>query len=103
MLAMGPGTSLSQPLECHKCPVYSQDSLQPLSAMQRRSRPQDSFCALLLTEQDVLPPAWIRRYEGRIVQQLIKNAGGSGDYKEVPMPALDIWAALLEVRPSALP
>ncbi len=28
------------------------------------------------------------RYEGRIVQQLIKNAGGSGEYKEVPLPAL---------------
>lgn len=37
------------------------------------------------------------RYEGRIVQQLIKNAGGSGEYKEVPLPALGIWDALLEV------
>lgn len=34
------------------------------------------------------------------MQQLIKNAGGSGEYREVPMPALDIWAALLKVRSS---
>lgn len=42
------------------------------------------------------------RYEGRIVQQLIRNAGGVGDYKEVPLPALEIWDALLKVR-SSLP
>ena len=40
------------------------------------------------------------RYEGRIVQQLIRNAGGSGDYKEVPLPALDIWDTLLKVLAS---
>lgn len=40
------------------------------------------------------------RYEGRIVQQLIRNAGGSGDYKEIPLPALDIWDALLKVLSS---
>ena len=31
------------------------------------------------------------------MQQLIKNAGGSGEYKEIPLPALDIWDALVEV------
>lgn len=31
------------------------------------------------------------RYEGRIVQQLIKADGGSGDYEELSLPHLGLW------------
>ena len=33
-------------------------------------------------------------YEGRIVQKLIQNDGGSGDYQEVPQPFLKVWDLL---------
>ncbi|KAL6763127.1 NMT1/THI5 like-domain-containing protein [Haematococcus lacustris] len=36
------------------------------------------------------------RYEGRIVQQLIRNDGGTGDFKEVTPPMLGIWNTLLK-------
>lgn len=36
------------------------------------------------------------RYEGRIVQQVIKNDGGSGSYKEVVSPMLGLWNTLLK-------
>ena len=37
------------------------------------------------------------RYEGRIVQRMIRNDGGSGDYKEVALPMLGIWETILKV------
>ena len=37
------------------------------------------------------------RYEGRIVQRMIKNDGGIGDYKEVALPMLGIWETILKV------
>ena len=37
------------------------------------------------------------RYEGRIVQRLIENSGGVGSFKEVAMPAQEIWDAVLKV------
>lgn len=43
------------------------------------------------------------RYEGRIVQQLIKADGGAGDYQERALPMLGIWSTLLEVRARAEP
>uniref|UniRef100_A0A7S0S6H2 Thiamine pyrimidine synthase n=1 Tax=Chlamydomonas leiostraca TaxID=1034604 RepID=A0A7S0S6H2_9CHLO len=36
------------------------------------------------------------RYEGRIVQQLIKNDGGRGEYTEVTPPMLGIWNTILK-------
>lgn len=35
------------------------------------------------------------RYEGRIVQQMIKNDGGAGEYTEVVSPMLGLWNTLL--------
>ena len=35
------------------------------------------------------------RYEGRIVQELIKRSGGSGEYTETVLPMLGIWDTLL--------
>ena len=40
--------------------------------------------------------SYAARYEGRIVREMIKNDGGSGDYKEVVLPMLDLWPALLD-------
>ena len=37
------------------------------------------------------------RYEGRIVQQMIRNDGGKGDYIESTPPMLGIWNTLLKV------
>jgi hypothetical protein len=37
------------------------------------------------------------RYEGRIVQQLIRNDGGKGDYIEDTPAMLSIWDTLLKV------
>jgi hypothetical protein len=37
------------------------------------------------------------RYEGRIVQQMIINDGGKGDFVEANPPMLGIWNTLLEV------
>lgn len=34
------------------------------------------------------------RYEGRIVQQMIKNDGGKGKYQESTPPMLGIWNTL---------
>jgi hypothetical protein len=36
------------------------------------------------------------RYEGRIVQQLIRNDGGKGEYTESTPPMLGIWNTLLK-------
>ena len=41
------------------------------------------------------------RYEGRIVQQLILNDGGNGEFVELTPPALGIWNTLLEVSASS--
>ncbi len=38
------------------------------------------------------------RYEGRIVQRMIQNDGGAGDYKEIALPMLGIWETILKVR-----
>jgi ABC-type nitrate/sulfonate/bicarbonate transport system substrate-binding protein len=35
------------------------------------------------------------RYEGRIVQELIRADGGSGDYQELSLPMLGVWDTLL--------
>lgn len=37
------------------------------------------------------------RYEGRIVQQMIVNDGGQGDYNEATFPMLGIWDTVLAV------
>lgn len=37
------------------------------------------------------------RYEGRIVQQLIRADDGGGAYDERALPMLGIWNTLLEV------
>ncbi|KAI7841695.1 hypothetical protein COHA_004562 [Chlorella ohadii] len=39
--------------------------------------------------------SYAARYEGRIVQQLIKADGGSGDYQELALPMLGLWNTLL--------
>ncbi len=36
------------------------------------------------------------RYEGRIVQQMIRNDGGKGEYTELVLPMLGLWNTLLE-------
>jgi len=41
------------------------------------------------------------RYEGRIVQEMIRAAGGSGDYVEETLPVLGIWDTLLKGRAAA--
>ena len=43
------------------------------------------------------------RYEGRIVQELIRADGGAGDYTELPLPSLGIWDTLLKVREGPAP
>ncbi len=40
--------------------------------------------------------SYAARYEGRIVQQLIRNDGGKGDYVETTPPMLGIWNTLLK-------
>lgn len=44
----------------------------------------------------------LRRYEGRIVQQLIRNDGGSGDFDEITPTKLGIWSTILKVQPHKL-
>ena len=39
------------------------------------------------------------RFEGRIVQQLIRNDGGAGDYTEAALPMLGVWDTVLEASP----
>ena len=41
------------------------------------------------------------RFEGRIVQRLVQNDGGAGDFEEVVLPHLGIWERLLEGRADA--
>lgn len=41
--------------------------------------------------------SYAARYEGRIVQSLIKNDGGSGEYQELVLPMLGLWNTLLQV------
>eukprot|EP01025_Chloroclados_australasicus_P050659 TRINITY_DN5851_c0_g1_i1.p1 TRINITY_DN5851_c0_g1~~TRINITY_DN5851_c0_g1_i1.p1 ORF type:complete len:346 (-),score=53.96 TRINITY_DN5851_c0_g1_i1:436-1473(-) len=36
------------------------------------------------------------RYEGRLVQQMIKNDGGTGEYTEKTMPFLQVWDSVLK-------
>jgi len=43
------------------------------------------------------------RYEGRIVQRMIQNDGGTGDYKESALPMLGIWETILKVKGVTLP
>jgi hypothetical protein len=38
------------------------------------------------------------RYEGRIVQEIIRKDGGAGDYSEVTPPMLEVWDRFLKVR-----
>ena len=37
------------------------------------------------------------RYEGRIVQEVIRRDGGKGEYAELTPPMLDIWGVFLKV------
>ena len=39
--------------------------------------------------------SYAARFEGRIVQQLIKNDGGKGEYEEVVQPMLGLWNTVL--------
>lgn len=41
--------------------------------------------------------SYAARFEGRIVQQLIKADGSSGDYAELALPMLGLWNTLLTV------
>ncbi|KAA6428902.1 MAG: hypothetical protein FRX49_01012 [Trebouxia sp. A1-2] len=41
------------------------------------------------------------RYEGRIVQQMIKNDGGKGEYTEATPPMLGIWETVLAGKADA--
>ncbi|XP_024367298.1 uncharacterized protein [Physcomitrium patens] len=41
------------------------------------------------------------RYEGRIVQKMIQNDGGKGDYEEIVPAKLGIWSTLLEGKADA--
>lgn len=43
------------------------------------------------------------RYEGRIVQQMIMNDGGKGEFEERTPPMLGIWETLLAVGLSQIP
>ena len=43
------------------------------------------------------------RYEGRIVQQMIVNDGGKGEFEESTPPMLGIWETLLAVGLSPIP
>lgn len=40
--------------------------------------------------------SYAARYEGRIVQEMIKADGGSGDYEEIVLPMLGLWNTLLK-------
>jgi hypothetical protein len=73
----------------------------------RAPRPQDSTSAIVtLASSGITRPAQLdgktyasygARFEGRIVQQLIRNDGGAGDFKESTPPMLGIWDTLLKV------
>jgi ABC-type nitrate/sulfonate/bicarbonate transport system substrate-binding protein len=41
------------------------------------------------------------RYEGRIVQQMIKADGGTGDYQELALPMLGLWETVLKKEADA--
>jgi ABC-type nitrate/sulfonate/bicarbonate transport system substrate-binding protein len=41
------------------------------------------------------------RYEGRIVQEMIKADGGSGEYVEAALPMLGLWGTVLEGKADA--
>jgi len=41
------------------------------------------------------------RYEGRIVQTMIKHDGGKGDYQELALPMLGIWNSLVKKEAEA--
>ena len=43
------------------------------------------------------------RYEGRVVQQMIMNDGGKGEFDESTPPMLGIWETLLAVGLSQIP
>lgn len=70
-------------------------------------RPQDSTSAIVtLASSGIARPAQLdgktyasygARFEGRIVQQLIRNDGGKGDFLESTPPMLGIWETLLKV------
>jgi hypothetical protein len=42
--------------------------------------------------------SYAARFEGRIVQQMLKADGGSGDYQELALPMLGVFNTLLKVR-----
>jgi len=45
--------------------------------------------------------SYAARFEGRIVQQMIRNDGGKGDYTEAVLPMLGIWNTVLEGKADA--
>ena len=51
---------------------------------------------MILTNRPTNSASYGARFEGRIVQRLIQNDGGAGDFEEVVVPHLSIWQRLLE-------
>jgi hypothetical protein len=45
--------------------------------------------------------SYAARFEGRIVQQMLKNDGGTGEYTEQVLPMLGIWNTLLTGKADA--
>lgn len=45
--------------------------------------------------------SYAARYEGRIVQRMIMNDGGTGDYQELALPMLGLWNTVLSGQADA--
>ena len=45
--------------------------------------------------------SYAARFEGRIVQKMIQNDGGKGDYQEIADPMLDLWQEVLDGKADA--
>jgi hypothetical protein len=45
--------------------------------------------------------SYAARYEGRIVQQMIRNDGGKGEFVEATPPKLDVWGSVLRGEAAA--
>lgn len=84
------------------------------SAGPRRQAPERPLCLAMqrLTASPGMVPlpqlegkryaSYAARYEGRIVQQMIRNDGGTGQYQELVLPMLGLWNTLLKVcRPGS--
>jgi hypothetical protein len=62
----------------------------------------DASDACAGAEHIALLPFECDRFEGRIVQQLIRNDGGEGEYTESTPAVLGIWDTLLQVMLACL-